>query len=46
MNVIYESIKRLYSQGKLSKTGMANAIELGLITAEQYAEIVGEEYPG
>lgn len=46
MNVYFERIKALYKSGKLSKDGVANAVELGLITAEQYAEIVGEEYPG
>lgn len=41
---MFERIKRLYDEGKLSKTGLQNAVDNELITAEQYKLICGEVY--
>ena len=39
---MYESIKRLYLSGRLSKTGVQAAVKKGWITSEQAKEIGGE----
>ena len=41
---MFERIKRLYDEGKLSKNGLKNAVANELITAEQYKLISGEVY--
>lgn len=41
---MFERIKRLYDEGKLSINGLKNAVEKELITAEQYKLICGEKY--
>lgn len=41
---MYETLKRLYTEGRLTKEGLANAVIKGWITAEQYQEITGEPY--
>jgi len=40
---MYERLKRLYKEGRITKEGLQNAVKKGLITEEQYREIVGEE---
>ena len=39
---MYESIKRLYLSGRLSKAGVQAAAKKGWITGEQVQEICGE----
>lgn len=38
---MYERLKRLYDEGRITQTQLRNAIDKGWITAEEYAEIVG-----
>ena len=40
----YERIKYYYEAGLWSKPMVKNAVKKGIITKEQYLEIVGEEY--
>lgn len=37
---MFENIKRLFLEGKLSETGVKNAVEKKLITKEQSEEIL------
>lgn len=39
-----EKIRRWYKQGLWSKAMVGNAVAKGVLTAEDYAEIVGEDY--
>lgn len=39
---MYERLKRLYNEGRLTKAQLKNAITKGWITEEQYEEITGE----
>jgi len=39
----YEIVKANYERGLWDKTVLAIAVKKGVITAEQYAEITGEE---
>lgn len=41
---MFDRLKRLYESGKLSKDGLKTAVEKGLITSDEYAKIVGEQY--
>jgi hypothetical protein len=41
---MFETVKRLYDQGKLPKAGVANAVLKGWITEAQYTEITGDPY--
>lgn len=41
---MFNTLKRLYLVGRLTKKGMHNAVFKKWITPEQYKEIVGEEY--
>lgn len=41
---MFETLKRLYNEGRLSKEGVANAVTKGWVTPEQYEEITGEPY--
>ena len=43
---MYESIKRLYDSGRLSKAGVEAAAVKGWITPEQAAEITGDGHDG
>ena len=43
---MYQKIKKYYEAGLWSKVMVANAVVKGKITAEQYKEITGEDYPG
>lgn len=37
---MYETIRRLYEEGKLTETGLSKAVSDGLITEEQKEEIM------
>lgn len=39
---MYETLKRLYDNGKLTATQLDNAVEKGWITEKQKLQIVGE----
>lgn len=39
-----EKIAKWYKQGLWTAAMVGNAVKKGLITAEDYAEIIGEEY--
>lgn len=39
-----EKIEKWYKQGLWTKAMVANAVAKGRLTAEDYAEITGEEY--
>lgn len=41
---MFERIKRLYTQGKLTDTGVKNAVLKGWITNLEYEEITGTPY--
>lgn len=41
MRTIAEVIKRLYQSGRLSKEELAQRVEKGTITQQEYDEIVG-----
>jgi uncharacterized XkdX family phage protein len=43
---MFERLKRLYDAGRLSKAGLAKAVQRDWITAEEYEEITGEAYDG
>ena len=40
----FETIKRNYEKGLWNKTLVRMAVRKGIITEEQYKEIVGEDY--
>ena len=42
----FEHVKGLYDDGLWSKKFVKNAVVKGKITADEYAEIVGEPYAG
>lgn len=41
----YKTVKRHYDAGRYSKTDVAVFVQAGKITAEQYQQISGEDYP-
>lgn len=41
---MYERIRKLYLDGRLTEIGVGNAVKRGWITAEQYKDITGEDY--
>lgn len=41
---MFKAILNLYKRNRITKAGVANAVVRGVITAEQYEEIVGEVY--
>ncbi|MCM3763437.1 XkdX family protein [Neobacillus niacini] len=41
---MFETLHRLYNEGRLSKEGVANAVSKGWISPDQYYEITGEPY--
>lgn len=43
---MFDTLKRLYDSGKLTKDMLGRAIGKSWITAEQYKEITGEDYIG
>lgn len=40
---MYKRLKKLYKEGRLTKTGLQNAVAKGWITEEEMREIVGED---
>lgn len=40
----FDLVKHYYDIGKWSKKAVKNAVKRGWITADEYAEIVGEPY--
>jgi len=44
MSAKFELVRRYYVDGYWDKARVHKAVECGWITAEEYAEIVGEEY--
>lgn len=42
----YETIKRNFQRGLWNKAMVKTAVRKGVITAEQYREITGEDYVG
>lgn len=42
----FELVKSYYGAGIWSKKAVKNAVKKRWITAEEYLEIVGEEFPG
>lgn len=40
---MYERIKRLYQEGRLTEAGVRNAAKKGLITEEQAEEIIASK---
>lgn len=42
----YETIKRNFQRGLWNKAMVKTAVRKGVITAEQYREITGEDYAG
>lgn len=44
IETVFDRIKRLYKAGTMTEKGVKNATRLGLITADQYEEITGEDY--
>ena len=41
---MFERLKKLYDEGRITKAGLKNAVRKGWITEEQYTEITGEVY--
>ena len=41
---MFEKIKKWYKQGLWTEAMVRNAVTKGVITAEQFKEITGEEY--
>lgn len=47
MSDMFERLNRLYNKDhRIDKNGLLKAVEKGLITAEEYKKIVGEDYAG
>lgn len=44
MSKMYEKIKKYYDTGLWSEERVRNMVIKGIITEEEYASIVGEEY--
>lgn len=42
--MMFERIIELYNRRRISTDGVANAVIKGLITADEYEQIVGEPY--
>lgn len=42
MRKIVESLKRLYDQGRITQEQLADRVEKGTITIEEYNEIIGK----
>lgn len=41
---MFEAILNLYKRKRITKSGVAIAVAMGVITTERYEEIVGEVY--
>ena len=46
MRTLVESLKRLYKKGTLTQEQIAERVEKGSISAEEYEYITGEKYSG
>ncbi len=46
MSTLVESLKRLYKAGRLTAAQIAQRVEKGTITPEEYEYITGDPYPG
>lgn len=44
MKMLVESLKRLFECGKLTKEQIAERVEKGSVTKDDYTYITGEEY--
>lgn len=44
-STLVKSLTRLYENGKLSKEQIAERVEKGTITPDDYEQITGEVYP-
>ena len=44
MSKMYEKIKKYYNTGLWSKVRVRNMVVKGIITEEEYKDIVGKEY--
>jgi hypothetical protein len=42
---MYNAILNLYRRNRITKSAVASAVQKGVITADQYADITGEAYP-
>lgn len=45
MSSKFELVKKYYEQGLWDKSKVRNAVVKGWITADEYKEITGEDYP-
>ena len=45
-STLVKSLTRLYNKGSLTKEDIAERVEKGTITPEDYETITGEVYPG
>ncbi len=45
MSILVKSLSRLYKNGSLTKEQIAQRVEKGTITPEDYEYITGEAYP-
>ena len=43
---MFEKLKKFFNLHLYSKRQIADFVKKGIITAEQYEQIVGEKYPG
>ena len=41
---MYNRLKRLYDEGRITQEKLRKAVDLGWITAEEYMEIITEAY--
>lgn len=46
MSILVKSLSRLYKSGSLTKEQIAERVEKGTITPEDYKFITGDPYPG
>ena len=46
MTTLVESLKRLCKAGRLTEAQIAQRVEKGTITPEEYEYITGQPYPG
>ena len=43
---MFERLKRLYDENRLTNDGLKKAVAESLITVDQYEEITGKDYDG
>jgi hypothetical protein len=43
---MFERLQRLYTEGRITKNGLMNAVAKGILTAEEFKKITGGEYDG